>query len=114
MCSRDTPRTDERFSVGRLPCGTTLAQWFSANELDLQRDPNQRERTAIVAAALLPLFEAEPACWKATDLLEFDMSHGSFAEFLADWHQRVPERLRPFVRRIAQEFGLEVGEWKSR
>jgi len=101
---------DERVQTAKLPCGITLAEWFSVNESELQRDPCHRGQIAIVAAAILPLFEAEPACWEATDWLDFDMSRGSFAEYLEEWHQRVPAKLRPFVKRIVQEFGLKVGE----
>ncbi len=58
----------------------------------------------------MPLFVAEPACWKATDWLDFDMSRGCFSEYLEEWWGRVPAKYRPFVKRIAREFGLEVGK----
>ena len=104
---------DERVLAAQLPRGITLAQWISANELELQRDPCHRGQIATVAGELLPFFEAEPACWKATDCLTFDFSRGSFANFLAEWYAHVPQQLRPFIRRIAQEFGLEVGKQES-
>ena len=100
---------DELTMISQLPHGMTLAEWFSENEPLLQRHPDNREQNLVAAAALLPLFVAEPHCWEATDRLDFDMSRGSFTEFLADWHARVPKRCRSFVRRVAQEFGLEIG-----
>ncbi len=105
--------SDERVLAAQLPRGITLAEWFRVNESELQRDPCNREQIAIVAAALRPLFEAEPACWVATDWLDFDMSHDSFSEYLKDWQGRVPAKLQHFVRQIAREFGLGVGEWES-
>ena len=98
---------DELTRSAQLPPGTTLAQWCSANEPLLQQEPVSLERSRVVAAALLPLFEAEPACWAAIHFLDDD-THGTFAGYLEGWHARVPEKLRPFVRRIAREFGVVI------
>jgi len=103
-------RADETIFAAKLPPRISLAQWFRRNEPLLQRDPEKPERIAVVAAALLPLFVAEPACWQATERLEFDMSRGSFSGYLEDWLGRVPAKCRLFVHRIAREFGLEIGE----
>jgi hypothetical protein len=101
-------RADEIILAAKLPPDVTLAEWFLQNEPLLQRDPEKPERIAVVATALVPLFTEERHCWEATDCLTFDFSGGSFANFLAEWYARVPTKLRPFVRRIARKFGLEV------
>ena len=93
-------RADEMVVAAKLPPGMTLAQWFAENEVLLQQDPNA-ERTRVVAAALLPLFERTPDCWDAMNWLDDDMTQDTFAGLLRDWHARVPEKHRPFVRRIA-------------
>ena len=83
-------RADEIILDAKMPPRTTLAQWFLQNEPLLQHDPQRPERIAVVAAALVPLFTAEPHCWEATDCLTFDFSGGSFVNFLAEWYARVP------------------------
>jgi len=103
-------RADDIILAAKLPPGISLAQWFRRNEPLLQQDLEKSERIAVVVAALLPLFMAEPACWEATDRLDFDMSRGSFAEFLADWHGRVPARCRSFVLDVEWAFGLVISE----
>ncbi len=93
--------------IGQFPPGTTLAEWYRENEPLLQGDPGELERIRIVAAALLPLFDADLTCWEAIAALD-DFSRGTFFEFLECWHARVPKKCRPFVRRIAKEFGVEI------
>jgi hypothetical protein len=95
-------------TTARLPPGITLAQWFAENELLLQQEPTQA-RTRVVATALLPLVEEQPDCWRACEHLDDD-KHRSFQEYLQDWHARVPEKHRWFVRRVAEEFGIEIKE----
>ena len=40
----------------RVPAGTTLAAWLSSEEEDLRRDCLQRDKNAVVAYSLLPIF----------------------------------------------------------
>ena len=106
-------RADDMVLAAQLPSGMTFVQWFAENEVLLQQDPTA-ERTRVVAAALLPLFERTPDCWDAMNWLDDDMTQDTFAECLADWHSRVPEQHRPFVRRIAAEFGIEIDDQAGR
>ena len=55
-----------------------------------------------------------PDCWDAMNWLDDDMTHETFSECLRDWHSRVPEQHRPFVRRIAAEFGIEIDDRAGR
>ena len=100
-------RADEMVVAAKLLPGITPAEWFHKNETRLQQEPTNPELVRIVAAALLPLFENEPACWTAIHLLDDDMS-GTLSEYLWGWHASVPEKCRQFVRRIAGEFGVEI------
>jgi hypothetical protein len=100
-------KADEMILAAQLLPEITLAQWYKENEPHLQQDPTNQERIRVVAVALLPVFENEPECWQATEWLDDD-THGTFAEYLADWHTSVPEKHRHFVRRIAREFGVEI------
>ena len=98
---------DEQILTATLPPGTSLAEWFAVNELLLQEDPSQ-ERIAIVADALLPIFNEHPEWWTAIECLDGDFSRGTFSELLASWHACAPEKCRAFIRAIAREFGLAV------
>jgi hypothetical protein len=102
-------KADDWITNAMLPPGITLAQWFRENEPLLQQDLTPQELVKVVAVALLPLFEQEPRCHEAMQWLDDD-THGSFTEYLQDWHARVPETHRPVVQMIAQEFGLEIEE----
>jgi hypothetical protein len=101
---------DEQMLTAQLPPGTTLVQWYYENEPLLKADPSDQQRTRIVATALLPIFDADLTCWEAINMMDDDFSRGTFAEYLAGWHARVSERCRPFVRRIAREFGMDISE----
>lgn len=100
-------RADDITLAAKLLPGITLAEWFSQNEQWLQQDPTPQELTRVVAVALLPLFEQNADCWEATEWLDDD-THGTFLEYLVDWHARVPVKHKLFIRQIAGEFGLEI------
>jgi len=87
----------------------TLAEWYRRNKLLLQHAPDNLERSRTVAVALVPLFKAHAECWEAVSMLSDDFSRSSFANFLAEWHIRVPVRCRGFIKSVAREFGLEMG-----
>jgi len=88
----------------------TLAKWFQKNEWSLRRSGVQREKNQVVAAALLPLFEKNPKHWQAVQYLnQWDKSKTlSFAEYLKDWHQRVPREHQPFVVEVGKLFDISV------
>jgi len=105
-------KADEWINNAKLPPGTTLAEWFAENEPVLQQDPTNQALVRKVAVVLLPLFEQEPRFHEAMAWIDDD-THGTFAEYLTDWHARVPENYRSVVRRIAGEFGLEIEEKRA-
>jgi hypothetical protein len=99
---------DEQMLTSRLPPDTTLAEWFKVNEPLLREEPSSRERGRVVATALLPLFAMQqPESWEAFEHLD-DFPTTTFNEYLAEWHAHAPKRLRWFVERVAEEFGLGV------
>ena len=101
---------DGRMRTSQLPSGKTLAQWYRENESSLRQEPCLRDKNTIVATALLPLFEKQPEGWEAIAWLNDGVSHGTrtFARYLGDWQAHVPEKLRPFVLRIAREFAIKI------
>jgi hypothetical protein len=100
---------DNQLVTTQLPPDMTLAEWYRRNELLLNQDPDNLTRIRTIAVALLPRFEAHPECWEAISAMDDDFSRGSFREFLEDWCIQAPVRCRPFIKRVAEEFGLKVG-----
>ena len=70
------------------------------------QDGEDRPRNTVVAAALLPLFEAEPRHWAAVHHLndERPETPGRPLEpCLSRWHDHTPAEHQAFVRKIAKE-----------
>ncbi len=84
-----------------------LPQWLAKNEAALRKIDRPKIH-AIAAHILLPLLEENPAHWEALDWLnQFDAGKElTFAEYLADWHRRVPATHKPFVANVAKAFGV--------
>ena len=64
----------------QLPEGLTLATWLPMYENELRQDPYIRDKNAVVAYQLLPLFEADPSGWNA--LRRMPGSTGILTEYL--------------------------------
>ena len=86
----------------QLPEGLTLATWLRMHETELRQDPYIRDKNAVVAYQLLPLFEADPSGWNA--VRSMPSSTGILTEYLADWHERVQLSDRSFVKRVIGAF----------
>jgi hypothetical protein len=73
-----------------------------------------RDKNGVVASVLLPLFEAEPEHWAAVEHLNAGASKEprSFQRYLADWQKSSPEKHRQFIRNIARQFSIELGDPK--
>ncbi|MBI3857607.1 MAG: hypothetical protein HY293_18150 [Planctomycetes bacterium] len=101
---------EERLAKAALPEGSSLADWFRAEEPQLRKDAGRRESNLKMAAALLPLFEEAPERWEAVaalNALRGDASR-SFAQYLRDWSKSAPEKQREFVGKIAARFGVTL------
>jgi hypothetical protein len=100
----------QRIDAARLPPGKTLAAWYRENAAVLAADAVQREKNNVVAAALLPLFEEDPGRWESVRWLNDGKPRPAqtLAEFLDQWHDRAPAKHRAFLRRIAEELGVEI------
>lgn len=92
----------------RLPTGQTLAQWFAENRSLLAADPYLRDKNALFATALLPLFEREPARWQTIAYLNADAGSAgkAFEAYLADWLTACPPQDRPLVRDTMEMLGI--------
>jgi hypothetical protein len=94
----------------RLPAATSFANWFRQHQPALRTDADQRDSNAIIAAQLLPIFEAEPAGWEAVTFLNRGTSNDqeSLGQHFAEWRANCPNRLRPFVSKLATVFGVRL------
>ena len=86
----------------QLPAGMTLAAWLQAEEGSLRHDRYQRDKNAVVAYSLLPIFESEPAGWNAIRRLPAPPS--MLMDYLVEWEECVDPQDRPFVKRIRDAF----------
>lgn len=91
-----------------LPEGKAFPAWFKENREQLSKKPTQRALNGVVAVQLLPIFEKTPEAWQALPYLNLGRGKEkqSFNEYLRAWHDNAPERLRPHIVKIAEEFKL--------
>ena len=90
----------------RLPPGMQFSIWFRENQSVLRRNPTERSRNTIIAAQLLPIFEAEPRGWEALAFLNSPSTDpkSSLTQYLAQWRSRCPQGLRSFVTKVKAVF----------
>ena len=89
---------DER----RVPSGMTLFTWLLLEEEGLREDCLQRDKNAVVAYSLLPIFENEPTVWNAVRKLP--ASSAMFREYMLEWHACVEPAEARIVKRILNVF----------
>ena len=82
----------------RLPAGMTLSQWLLLEEECLRENCGQRDKNAVVAYSLLPIFESEPAVWNA--IRRLPNSSATFREYILEWHSLVGPAEKSLVKRI--------------
>lgn len=90
----------------RLSGTQTLQRWLVENEPRLQRDPYLRHKNEVVANLVLPIFEADPAHWRALAYLHSAGSDTSadFREYLDRWLNSSPEQYRGAISAIIRLF----------
>ena len=89
---------DER----RLPAGMTLSTWLLSEEEGLREDCRQRDKNAVVAYSLLPIFENEPTVWNA--IRRLPDSSVVFRDYMLEWHRWAEPAEKPLVERICDAF----------
>lgn len=90
----------------QLPAGQSFREWYAANRSFLRDNPYLREKNELVAAHLLPLFEAAPELWQAITFLNPTPSSAGkpFAHYVADWQAASPDKTLP--NQVLELFGL--------
>jgi hypothetical protein len=100
----------ERMRSAEAEARGNFLGWFQRNEPSMRRNPELRDRNAVVALKLLPIFEAEPRAWEAVTFMNLGTQdrRQPLAAFLAEWRRNCPASLQPVVMRIAGVFGIVI------
>lgn len=101
---------DDRLQAIDKVEGKSLQTWFAEHEAALRKNPTDRAKNQVVAARLLPLLEKDPSRWQALRSLNQGPADQplTFAEYLRDWHRRVPEQHKTFVVEVGAIFEIDV------
>ena len=91
----------------QLPEGITLRAWLSSHEDALRKCEYQREKNALVAYVLLPIFESAREGWNA--IRSFPNCTGSLEEYFTAWHSSVDPADKAFVARLSNAFDYTIG-----
>ena len=87
-----------------------LAGYYKAHKAELAKEPCNRQLNGAMAQVFLTLFEEDPSRWGAVRWLNKAPSPKgeTFQQFLAKWHRAVPDKHKPFVKKVAQLFGIPL------
>jgi hypothetical protein len=102
---------DERISSTAKIEESSLADWYRNHRSQLESNATNRELNQVVAVkVLLPLLQMNPQHWQALNHLnQWDAKQRlTFAEYLQDWHDRVPVEHKAFVATIADRFEITL------
>lgn len=91
----------------QLPAGKTFAQWLVEAE-PVQREKWTRENNTIVAARLLPIFEADPTGWDAVAAINLCKHEEKkpLARFLEEWKTNAQPQHSAFIEKVVPVFSL--------
>ena len=90
----------------QLPKGMSLHYWLSHNEVTLRKNAYQRKKNALVANALLPIFERHPIGWNT--IRNLPSSSGFLQDYFINWHSSVHPADKAFVAHLSNAFGYVV------
>ena len=109
--SLDTYAEDLIKNPADIPGNTTFVSWFRINFRSLQPNPYLRDKNAVIARRLQPLFEGYSESWDAVAYLNQTKppTDQNFHEYLSSWYRAAPRRHQRFIAKIGNEFGLVIG-----
>ncbi|MFP6751050.1 MAG: hypothetical protein VB855_05210 [Pirellulaceae bacterium] len=87
-----------------------VSKFYQTHRATLEESANNRELNGYIAVKLLPLFEKTPSAWQALRYLNLGpkKENMSFKNYLSGWHDRVPKEHKQFVKKVAEEFGIDL------
>jgi len=90
--------------------GKGLAAFYQKHQATLRKTSTNRDLNGAMSIVLLHLFEKQPTHWEAVRWLNSKPSPAgeTFEQYLKKWYGAVPERHQPFVKTIAELYGLKA------
>jgi hypothetical protein len=90
--------------------GKGLPAFYQKHQATLRKTPTERDLNGAMSLVLLHLFEEQPTHWEAVRWLNSTPSPAgeTFEQYLKKWHGAVPKRHQPFVKKLAELYGLKV------
>ncbi|MEI7901135.1 MAG: hypothetical protein WCK89_12860 [bacterium] len=87
-----------------------LNNFYASHREDLAKGTDTRSLSQAMAVVLLQLFEARPEHWESIRWLNSAPSAKGepFEKYLQRWQRAVPEKHRPFVKKVAEQFGVTM------
>jgi len=97
-----------RGETGRELARDGLSAFYAKHAAELARNCCNRSLNGAMADILLHLLEAHPEHWAAVRWLNSSPSPKgeTFRQYMAKWLDAVPENHKPFVRSVAELFGV--------
>lgn len=85
-----------------------MAGFYQAHQEELSKNPTLRNLNSAMALVFLRLFEEDPNRWETIRWLNNTPSveGETFQQYLRNWHAAVPERHKPFVKKVATLYGM--------
>ncbi len=87
-----------------------LPMFYGINRAALERDATLREINGGMSVVLLDQFERTPEAWESIRWINASpaVAGDSFRQYLQKWQAAAPSKHRPFIRRIAALYGIEI------
>ncbi len=91
----------------QLPAGQTFVNWFKATLPELEKNPQLRNKNAIIAIQLLPLFEEHPSLWDSLNYWnKWEQEAGANIWVAFDkWVEILPSKNRASTKKLIALFG---------
>jgi hypothetical protein len=98
----------DRIDRHPLPPGHSLASWYQQHAQQFRKNATDRKLNTTAAVQLLSLFEQHPSGWLTLTHINTARTGKpqTFSDYLADWHHHCSPEQRPFVQKMAGQFGI--------
>jgi hypothetical protein len=87
-----------------------LPEFYRTHQSLLEREPASRELNGAMSLVFLQLFEEHPERWESVRWLNSTPPRegDAFAVYLQNWHDAVPAEHQPFVKKVAELYGVAI------
>jgi hypothetical protein len=87
-----------------------LPTFYRVHKSTLEKEPGSRDLNGAMSIVFLQLFEEQPERWEAVRWLNSSPPRpgDTFATYLEKWHDAVPAKHQPFVKKVADLYGTGI------